>query len=369
MDKTKKLLLIFACLVFVKETKATKFLSAERRGIAKMTFTCKFSMRRWKNVTWLLNGRSTNGYPHFQVTNKHLPNRHVLSTTLKVIRPEITNMGDTYTCVVDGHKHKFRYIEGLKSVFNGSGWYYFSENAHSIDFHVSTVTEICKIWNATLVVERSRCFGWGCYCKNIKVFDVMSTVTNETKIKPIPFFSFKIDDYVNLPENYNNSFHFFCGNMDDPTKVYDNVRRKHVTFISRKFKPEKSCYIKIYGNHPFRDEHYDQFGFSDLTVWKELIIKSTSLKPGIPTITSAVLRNGKCEIIIKFPDNVDVKDTYEHFKPQILVNGEITEKFLRLSDHIFEIVVNGRIESIISARVLSTAKKYNSELSNSIKCV
>ena len=74
----------------------------------------------------------------------------------------------------------------------------------------------------------------------------MSTVTNETKIKPIPFFSFKIDDYVNLPENYNNSFHFFCGNMDDPTKVYDNVRRKHVTFISRKFKPEKSCYIKVF---------------------------------------------------------------------------------------------------------------------------
>ena len=23
-------------------------------------------------------------------------------------------MGDTYTCVVDGHKHKFRYIEGLR---------------------------------------------------------------------------------------------------------------------------------------------------------------------------------------------------------------------------------------------------------------
>ena len=55
--------------------------------------------------------------------------------------------------------------------------------------------------------------------------------------------------------------------------------------------------------------------------------------------------------------------------PQILVNGEITEKFLRLSDHIFEIVVDGRIESIISARILSRAEKYNSELSNSIKCV
>ena len=73
----------------------------------------------------------------------------------------------------------------------------------------------------------------------------MSTVTNETKIKPIPFFSFKIDDYVNLPENYNNSFDFFCGNMDEPTKVYDGVRRKHVTFTSKKFKPEKSCYIKV----------------------------------------------------------------------------------------------------------------------------
>ena len=40
------------------------------------------------------------------------------------------------------------------------------------------------------------------------VFDVESTVTEETKIKPVPFFSLKFRDYLNLPENFNVTVSF-----------------------------------------------------------------------------------------------------------------------------------------------------------------
>ena len=42
-------------------------------------------------------------------------------------------------------------------------------------------------------------------------------------------------------------------------------------------------------------------------------VYSSSLTPGIPAISSASLECGKCRIKIKFPTNVDVKDTYTHF--------------------------------------------------------
>ena len=65
------------------DIKATKLIFAKRKGIAKLTFVCKFSMRNEGNATWHLNGFNTEGYPHFQVTTKY--EHHVLTTTLKVV--------------------------------------------------------------------------------------------------------------------------------------------------------------------------------------------------------------------------------------------------------------------------------------------
>ena len=70
--------------------------------------------------------------------------------------------------------------------------------------------------------------------------------------------------------------------------------------------------MQICGHHPFLPYVYN-FGYLTTTVRKEVLVKTSSLQPGIPTVASAVLEADKCEIIIKFPVNVDVKDTYDHF--------------------------------------------------------
>jgi len=359
-----KIFLVFiANLIFIYNIKATKFISAKRHGIAKLTFTCKFSTRSERNVTWHLNGFDTVGYPHFQVTNKYLPKQHLLTTTLKVIRPEITNDMDTYTCASNGHRHKFRKVEGIWDVWNGTGWFFFGRDVHKYTFHVDTVRKICKNWNATFIAEKNSCLERRCQCKDIKIFDVEYTVTKKTKIKPVPFLSFKFHDYVNLPGNYNLTI--WIDNERDP--IVEGINTENVTISREDFLPNRIYYVVIFVHHPFLPYEHNQFSYT--TVRKELLVKSSSLRPRTPTVTSAVLEADKCEIIIKFPFNVDVKDTYDHFKPQILVNGEITEKVLRLSKHLFEITVNGRVENIISVRILSTVEKYNSKLSDPITCL
>ena len=45
----------------------------------------------------------------------------------------------------------------------------------------------------------------------------------------------------------------------------------------------------------------------------DVTIRSSSLKPGTPTVTSASLKGDVCKIKVKFPVNVDVKDTYTYF--------------------------------------------------------
>ena len=56
-------------------------------------------------------------------------------------------------------------------------------------------------------------------------------------------------------------------------------------------------------------------------------------------------------------------------KPEILLNGKIPENVYRVSDDVFEIGVDENEENFISARILSTVEKYNSELSDQIKCL
>ena len=42
-------------------------------------------------------------------------------------------------------------------------------------------------------------------------------------------------------------------------------------------------------------------------------IRTLSLKPGKPYVTALSLYKDTCTIKIKFPDNVDIKDTYTDF--------------------------------------------------------
>ena len=81
--------------------------------------------------------------------------------------------------------------------------------------------------------------------------------------------------------------------------------------ILKQFK--RKLAMQICGHHPFLPYEHNQFGYLTTTVRKELLVKSSSLRPRTPTVTSAVLEADKCEIIIKFPVNVDVEDTYDHF--------------------------------------------------------
>ena len=55
-------------------------------------------------------------------------------------------------------------------------------------------------------------------------------------------------------------------------------------------------------------------------------------------------------------------------KPQILVNENVSENVTRISDDAFVVKVNRREENYISARILSTVAKYDSNMSNSIRC-
>ena len=55
--------------------------------------------------------------------------------------------------------------------------------------------------------------------------------------------------------------------------------------------------------------------------------------------------------------------------PEILVNGKVSDDVLRTSDHVFEVAVDGGMAvNLISARILSTVEKYNSNESYSVTC-
>ena len=55
--------------------------------------------------------------------------------------------------------------------------------------------------------------------------------------------------------------------------------------------------------------------------------------------------------------------------PQILVNGQISMNVSRISDNIFQLKVDKKMENVVSVRILSTVEKYNSELSEKVKCL
>ena len=54
--------------------------------------------------------------------------------------------------------------------------------------------------------------------------------------------------------------------------------------------------------------------------------------------------------------------------PQLLVNGEITENCSRIEDNVFDINGVDGTADFITARIISTDEKYNSELSDPIAC-
>jgi len=367
-----KLLVYVTVLSFMladQEINATKLVSARRTGIDKLTFVCKFSMKRRKKVTWHLNNFTIEGYPHFKVTNKYKKKQKILVSTLKIVRPEITWHHDNYTCKSDGASHKFTDVEGILWVDDdGTGRYYFSSYLHKYKFNAKKVKRICKKWKATFVYlgsdEKDSCIGYGCRC-DLKAFGVKDTLSKRSKIKPTPYVRLKLTDRINLPKNFNVTIDIWDGNTSESTCLITikGIRRKKVKIFSRKLRPETKYYVTINAFDPIVPKK-GAYSYVDRQP-----VYSSSLTPGTASISSASLEGDKCRIKTKFPTNVDVKDTYTHFKPQILVNGKIADNISRVSDDVFEVNVDDNKENIVSARIMSTKKRYNSKLSNPLKCL
>jgi len=307
-------------------------------------------------VTWHLNNFTIEGYPHFKVTNKYKRKQNLLISTLRIVRPEITWQHDNYTCKSDGASHKFIDVEGINDFDNyGIGRYYFSSYFHKHKFHAKIVKRICKKWKATFVYlgsnEKDSCIGYGCRC-DLKVFGVKDTLSKNSKIKPVPYVRLKLIDRINLPENFNVSILIWDGYTSESTDLVTikGIRRKKVKIFSLKLKPETKYYVTLNAFDPIVPKK-GSYSYVDRQP-----VNSSSLTPETPSISSASLEGGKCRIKIKFPLNVDFKDTHTHFKPEILVNGKIVDNVSRVSDDLFEINVDENIENIITARILSTKK-------------
>ena len=73
------------------------------------------------------------------------------------------------------------------------------------------------------------------------VFDVEYTVTKETKIKPVPFLSFKFHDYVNLPGKYNLTI--WIDNERDP--ILEEINTENVTISREDFLPDQIYYVDV----------------------------------------------------------------------------------------------------------------------------
>ena len=74
------------------------------------------------------------------------------------------------------------------------------------------------------------------------VVEVKSTVTPETAIKPIPFFSFQIRDLMNLPGNWNFKFAFNVHHelpeaVDAKEVVFEGINTTNFTFSHKDFIP------------------------------------------------------------------------------------------------------------------------------------
>jgi len=395
----KKVVMFLACLMFIcanRVSKATKIKAWNQKGIVKMTFMCKFSMTDMKNVTWLMNGKNIEGYPHFKVTNKYKKkhNKNILVSTLKVIRPEIAVRDSELTCESDDESHTFQDVGGIDytHIEEGTAEFSFGRNYYKYNLPIENVKRTCRNWKTIFAHfprknrrarKHQNCYTTTCSCESIKVFQFESTVTEETKIKPDPFISLQLHDYINLPENYNVTITFREWNEteywrygrrfvedDHKNNIYvRNITTPNVTVSRKEFKPDTEYIAYVFWSHPFdhafkrrNGEVYRHLRFN------AIFANSSSLEPGTPTVSSASLKENKCRIKLKFPVNVDVKDTYDHFKPQILVNGEIANNFSRINDYDFEFDVDENIENSISVRILSTVEKYNSELSDPIKC-
>ena len=91
------------------------------------------------------------------------------------------------------------------------------------------------------------------------VFQGESTVTEETIIKPNPFISLQLHDYINLPENYNVTITFREWNEteywrygrrfvedDHKNNIYvRNITTPNVTVSRKEFKPDTEYLVIV----------------------------------------------------------------------------------------------------------------------------
>ena len=91
------------------------------------------------------------------------------------------------------------------------------------------------------------------------VFQVESTVMEETIIKPNPFISLQLHDYINLPENYNvtitfrewNETEFLIYDLsfrenDHKNNIYvRGIKTPNVTVSRKEFKPDTEYRVLV----------------------------------------------------------------------------------------------------------------------------
>ena len=80
------------------------------------------------------------------------------------------------------------------------------------------------------------------------VFDAVSTLTKDSKIKPDPYFALKFSDYVNLPENFNVSINFFDWNhpwKKNSEIFYSGIENRDVTISNEHFKPDTEYMLSV----------------------------------------------------------------------------------------------------------------------------
>ena len=69
-------------------------------------------------------------------------------------------------------------------------------------------------------------------------------MTEETKIKPVPFFSLKFDDRLNIPENYNFDIRF-VNNVTKESISVPGIKTESVTISRKEFKPDTDYMVQV----------------------------------------------------------------------------------------------------------------------------
>jgi len=351
---------------------------ATQYGPSRLHYKCVFEIDQPSDVKWRVNGLNVDGYSEFfHVTNYYdvIDKRQI--STMQIMHPSVAYNGHV-DCAVPDH-YLFYFNQAFPELTAGSEQYQNYKFPVTSESVTDSVEEICHLWNGRLYINTEE---WqthvgvdctkiqcGCRYQALEIIELTSTMP----IKPSPFIHLDVVDHTDKREDATYGF-----TIENVYKTRDNALKPPFYLqdgdfydLERRHAMQPDTHYRVVLQHsapPFH-LHPKQFFFLEN-------FKSSSLKPGTPFITNATFTSSNlCNIQVNFSRvNVEMKDTFVHFIPEVLVESSLGSKsttdYIRYKSNPSVLHIHTREESNVrlSIRVKSTEERFHGDYSESVHC-